>query len=151
MSSQSIGFRPTSVIKQLPWRLDKKATVGYLLILMAFSLVGWLYLGQASSITSSTMRIEKINIKIEQLSQTNSEMMLEIAQLESINRVETRARELGFAPTPPENIRYLTADNYPESSAQKTATLQAPPTAQDDSLRQTWLDEVMVWIAGNSE
>ena len=43
MASQSISFRPTAVIRQIPWSLDQRAAFGLLLILITFSLVGWLY------------------------------------------------------------------------------------------------------------
>jgi hypothetical protein len=74
MASQSISFRPAAVIKQLPWGLDKKAALGLVLILVTFSLVGWLYLGQASVITSSTLQIEELQREINLLSQQNAEL-----------------------------------------------------------------------------
>lgn len=151
MSSQSISFRPVAVIKQLPWRLGKRATIGYLLILGVFSLIGLLYLGQASMVTSSTMQIDKLNQQISQLSQKNNELAMEIAQAESISRIKARATELGFAPTAPENIRYLSAANYPAVSA--TNSLIQPNSASaptnQNVLKQTWLDVVAGWITGH--
>ncbi len=85
MSSQSISFRPAAVIRQIPWSLDKKAAIGFLLVLVTFSLVGWLYLGQASIITSSTLQIEKLQQEIKLINQQNAELVLEIAKLESFN------------------------------------------------------------------
>ena len=48
-----ISWRPENVVRQLPWRLDSKAALGFLLILATFSLVGWLYLTQASAVTTT--------------------------------------------------------------------------------------------------
>jgi cell division protein FtsL len=152
MSSQSISFRPTTVIKRLPWSFDKKAALGFLLILVTLSLVGWLYLGQASVITSSTLQMDQLRHEIQILTQKNGELAFEIAQLESINRVEQRAREMGFAPTPPENIRYLVTPNYPvvdtPASEEVLIAHTAPPK---DPLWQVWLDNVMAWVEGQSE
>lgn len=150
MSSQSISFRPVAVIKQLPWRLGKKTTVSYLLLLGVFSLIGLLYLGQASLVTSSTMQIDKLSQQINQLNQKNDELTMEIAQVESISRIKARASELGFAPTPPENIRYLSAVNYPAVSPTDylipTSSFSTPTS--HDPLKETWLDIVAGWIAG---
>lgn len=150
MSSQSISFRPGAVIKQLPWRLGKKTTVSYLLLLGVFSLIGLLYLGQASLVTSSTMQIDKLSRQINQLNQRNDELAMEIAQAESIGRIKARAGELGFAPTAPENIRYLNAANYPAvSPTDYTIQINSLSTpAGHDPLKETWLDVVAGWITG---
>jgi hypothetical protein len=149
MASQSISFRPAAVLKQLPWSLDKKAALGLLLILVTFSLVGWLYLGQASVITSSTLQIEEIQQEIGLLNQKNAELALEIAQYESINRIEEKARAMGFGPTDPANIRYLPVGQYPALEATTTlpyATARGPQP--EGSTWQMWLDSLTAWIAG---
>ena len=150
MSSQSIGFTPTSVIKRLPWSFDKKAAVGLLLILVTFSLVGWLYLGQASVITSSTLKTDRLRQEIDLLNRQNSELALQIAQLESIIRIENKAKALGFAPTPSENIRYLMANNYPVTPTSDPPVISIYTAPPKDQLWQIWLDNVMVWIEGRS-
>ncbi|MFQ5575449.1 MAG: septum formation initiator family protein [Anaerolineae bacterium] len=151
MSSQSISFKPAAVIKQLPWSIDKKAALGFLLILVTFSLIGWLYLGQASLITSSTLKVDRLRREIDMLNQQNSDLALEIARLESISRVEERARALGFGPTNPANIRYLTVTGYPATEADEAATEAAPEPAPPASLWQRWLNTTAAWIADDSD
>ena len=147
MASQSINFRPTAVIKHIPWSLDKKTALGLLLILATFSLVGWLYLGQASLITSSTLQIERLQQEIKLVNQQNAELALEIAEIESLSRIEERARALGFAPTDPANIRYLPVDHYPSlSAATALPDFQQPPPVEQTW--QIWLDNLMAWIVG---
>jgi len=147
MASQSISFRPAKVIKQLPWSLDRKAALGFILILVTFSLVGWLYLGQASVITSSTMKIDDLRQEIELLNHQNSELAHGIAELESINRVEARARELGFAPTNPANIRYLNVPSYPAPAPELIAASDQNQMQKDAPL-QAWLDTLAIQIVG---
>lgn len=151
MSSQSISFRPTTIIKRLPWSFDKKAALGFLLILVTLSLVGWLYLGQASIITSSTLEMDQLRHQIQILTQKNSELAFEIAQLESITRVEQRARDMGFAPTSPQNIRYLVTPNYPVVDTPAPEVLVTHTAPPKDPLWQVWLDNVMAWVEGQSE
>ena len=109
-----ISFRPRHVIRQLPWRLDSKAALGFLLILATFSLVGWLYLTQASAVATTSYRIDELRLELDHLRNQNAALTLEIAQLEALSRVEKRASELGFEPTT--NVRYLAVDGYPVSA-----------------------------------
>ena len=148
MASQSISFRPTAVIRQIPWSLDQRAAFGLLLILITFSLVGWLYLGQASVITSSTLQIERLQQEITLIDQHNAELALEIAEMESLNQVKQRARALGFAPADPTSIRYLPIQDYPTISTQTGPEL-VQPTDKSPSLWQFWLDGLTAWILGS--
>jgi len=110
-SNTMISLRPENVIRQIPWRLDSKAALGFLLILAIFSLVGWLYLTQASAVTATSYRIDALRVELDRLNNQNAGLVLEIAELEAISRVETRARELGFGPAT--DIKYLPVANYP--------------------------------------
>ena len=112
MSSQTMtSLRPESVIRQLPWQFDSKAALGFLLILATFSLVGWLYLTQASAVTTTSYRIDELRLEIDQIENQNAVLALEIAELEALPHVESRARELGFEPTT--SVRYLPVVDYP--------------------------------------
>ena len=81
-----INWKPENVVNRLPWRLDSKAAVGFLLILATFSLVGWLYLTQASAVTATRYRIDRLRLELDQLENQNAALALEIAQLENISR-----------------------------------------------------------------
>jgi len=116
MSSQTMHsiqtlLRPGSLAQTINWRLERKAALGMLLILITLSLIGWLYLTQASSLTTTSFQIEHLRAELAALKQQNAQLELEIAQWETLPRIEERARELGFAP--PTQVRYLPVPNYP--------------------------------------
>ena len=116
MSSQTMHsiqtlFRPGSIAKTINWRMERKAALGMMLVLITFSLIGWLYLTQASSLTTTSFQIEHLRAELAAFKQQNAQLELEIAQWEDLPRIEKRARELGFAP--PSQIRYLPVPNYP--------------------------------------
>src|SRR5262245_49314290 len=112
MSSQTmISLKPQNIIRHIPWRLDSKAALGFVLILITFSLVGWLYLTQASAVTTTSYRIDEMRLELDQIKNQNATLILEIAELETLSRVEARARELGFEPTTA--VHYLSVPNYP--------------------------------------
>lgn len=118
-SNTMISLRPENVIRQIPWRLDSKAALGFLLILLTFSLVGWLYLSQASAVTTTSYRIDELRVELDQIKNQNAALILEIAELEAMSRVETRARELGFVPAT--ELKYLPVPNYPAASKAEIA------------------------------
>lgn len=153
MASQSISFKPVTAIKELPWSINKKTTLGFLLLVVAFSLVGSLYLSQASAISTSTLEMDGLHQQIDTLQRRNKDLSMEIAAYESIDHIETRAKELGFSPTSPEAVRYLAAPNFPATEApqQSTALTTYMAYATEPSFRQTWLDKLISWVSGRSE
>jgi hypothetical protein len=85
--------------------------------------LGWLYLTQASQVTTTGYRIYELERERARLQRENAKLMLEIAELERLEGVETRARQLGFVP--PERVEYLVVADYPPdhpSSGQLVAT-----------------------------
>jgi cell division protein FtsL len=125
MSSQTTHFiqtvlRPGSLAESIHWRMERKVALGILLVLVTASLVGWLYLTQASSLTTTSFEIEQIRNELTQVKQQNAQLQLEIAQWEALPRIEQRARELGYAPS--DQIQYLPVADYPAVSADQVST-----------------------------
>jgi hypothetical protein len=131
------------VIRQLPWRLDSKAALGFLLILATFSLVGWLYLTQASAVTTASYRIDELRMELDRLKNQNAALTLEIAQLEALSHVEKRARELGFTPTT--DVRYLVVDNYPVSSEEEEERLAYSDNSIETRENASQLEQPVEW------
>jgi len=152
-SNTMIGFRPENVMRHLPWRLDSKAALGFLLILATFSLVGWLYLTQASAVTTTSYRIDELRLELDQLKNQNAALVIEIAELEALSRVEARARVLGFEPNP--NIEYLPVSNYPipvdtNRTTFGTAQIESSIDAYTVEVERNWwlekLDALAAWV-----
>jgi len=137
--------------------LDSKAALGFLLILATFSLVGWLYLSQASAVTTTSYRIDELRIELDRLKNQNAALMLEIAQLEALSRVEARAREIGFRPAT--DIRYMRVTNYPaplatEETVYKAAQIESSIDAYAIKDSPGWwvekLDALAAWREGRN-
>ncbi len=159
MSSNTIiSLRPKNVIRHLPWQLDSKAALGFLLILSTFSLVGWLYLSQASAVTATSYRIDELRLTLDQIKKQNAALALEIARLEALPYIEARTRELGFEPTT--NVRYLPVANYPIAveteeplTRNRIAQIRDEMGTYDDELApESWwlglLDNFAAWLEG---
>jgi hypothetical protein len=111
-------LRPGSLAQRITWRLERKAALGMLLILITVSLIGWLYLTQASSLATISFQIEQHRAELSKLDQQNAQLELEIAGWEALPRIEQRARELGFGPR--SQVLYLSVPNYPNQQTNQS-------------------------------
>jgi hypothetical protein len=96
-------------IKRDPNKLEGRATLGMLIMLVVLSLLGWIYLTQASHVATTSRRIEELQIDKARLEQQNLELRVEIAELESIGRLDARARELGFTTVALDDAEFVVA------------------------------------------
>ena len=122
MTTQTIDraqtlLRPkTTVIRNVTWRVHARHTLAVLLLLLAFSLVGWLYLNQARLTAEINRSIVKARLDLMASQRRITELRIEIAEWQSPERLEERARQLGLGPA--ESINYLPVANFPiEASA----------------------------------
>ena len=84
-------------IKKDPNKLEGRATFGMLIMLVILSLLGWIYLTQASHVATTSRRIEELQLDKARLEQQNLELAVQIADLESVSRLATRA-QMGMSP-----------------------------------------------------
>src|SRR4030042_1178384 len=118
--------------------LEGRTTAGMLIILAVLSLLGWLYLTQASYVATASRRVQDLEQKEAQLQRENMELMAEIAQLDSVSRLAVRAKELGFVKVVPEEADFVLVGALPE----------IPEVALADSSPMTrWLGSVSAQFA----
>jgi hypothetical protein len=96
-------------IKRNPNKLEARATLGMLIMLLVLSLLGWIYLTQASHVATASRRIEELQIDKARLEQQNLDLAVEIAALESVSRLAARAQELGFVPVALDDAEFMVA------------------------------------------
>jgi hypothetical protein len=107
------------------WKLESRSAIGVLLILLAVSLLGWVYLTQASFVATTSRRVDKLEVQKARLEEENLELMTEIARLESVSRLCARAQELGFEPIAAEAAEYLALAEMPSP---QSVVMGADPT-----------------------
>jgi len=146
-----ISLKPENVIRQLPWRVTSKSALGLVLIFTILSLVGWLYLTQASAVTTTSYQIDEQRLELEHVKNQNAALILEIAQLQTLARIEKRALELGYQPAT--EVKYLTVENYPlpEKSAAPDSAVPVENSVDayvNDVEQPGWLVEKLDSLAG---
>ena len=94
-------------IKRNPNKLEGRATAGMLIIFLVLSLLGWIYLTQASHVATTSRRNQELEAEKARLHQENMELMVEIAAYESVSRLAGRAQELGFVAIAPDDADFM--------------------------------------------
>jgi hypothetical protein len=129
-------------IKRNPNKLEGRATAGMLIIFLVLSLLGWIYLTQASHVATTSRRNQELEAEKTRLHQENMELIVEIAAYESVGRLAVRAQELGFVALAPEEADFV-AVAAPAPVALQDAhdnTAQARATDRQSSMNASGLD-----------
>lgn len=108
MSNQWFGH----VLRRTRWRPQRQAVALATLSLVVGVIVGALYLAQAASTSTLGRQLEEMIAVRSQLEQENERLRAEIASLQSVPRLLTRAQELGFTLAGRSRIEYLTIEGY---------------------------------------
>lgn len=122
VSRQSRHLRPMTL----------RGALGLLGGILVVALVGWVYLSQASAMAETERHIEELRQQKEELQRQNDQLAYEIAKLASVNRLEKRARELGYVPI--SQAHFLVVAGYPAqdkgSLGETTALAQSGPAGR---------------------
>jgi len=121
---------------------EGRATLGLLLILLALSMLGWIYLSQASHVATTSRRVGALEAEKEDLQRIKMGLITQIAQAESVERLATRAQELGFVPADP------SASSFVVVGAEHEVVEQVPP--DEGTAVARWMDNVsaqfLAWV-----
>jgi cell division protein FtsB len=98
-------------------KLRARSALGVALILGTLSLLGWVYLTQASYVATTSRRLQELEDQKEQVEQENWQLMVEIADLESVTRLASRAQELGFVMAYSDETEFLAVVDAPPAQA----------------------------------
>jgi hypothetical protein len=124
------------------WGLSGKTLGLLLLLLLLGSLVGSFYLNQASKTTAAGLEIVRLTRQRESWRQENANLAKQIAEMESLSRIQARAQELGFVE--PEAVEYLVVEIAPlehsesEESTPPHTTERQRSTPQSREPRDWW-------------
>jgi hypothetical protein len=113
-------------VKEGRWKVGDRTAASMLLVLLALSLLGWVYLTQASRMATTSRRVQDLEEEKTRLQEENLQLMAEIAGLESVSRLCARAQELGFTQALVEDTHFLVVSDLP--SVEQVASRTSPPT-----------------------
>ena len=83
---------------------EAQAAAGWGVIVVMGALLGAIYLNQASKIATIGRRVQMEQNELDEVKRANAELEQQIAAAQSLERLDTKARQLGFVPSTPADI-----------------------------------------------
>ena len=113
--------------RRLGMLTEAQAAAGWGVIVVLAALLGAIYLNQASRIATIGRRVQMEQNDLDEVKRSNAELERQIAEAQSLARLDEEARRLGFVPSTPADIDYVVIPQYPTEPADAAAII--PPSA----------------------
>jgi cell division protein FtsL len=140
--------------KSLIWLTEAQAALGWGVILALASVLGAIYLYQASHTASVGRHVQGLQVSLDNVKRVNADLERDIAEAQSLERVQSEAARLGFARTQPESIEYLVVPDYPVAQDTRmvvpTEPLPVPYETIAEALWATTQSAISSLIRGES-
>ena len=95
---------------------EAQAALGWGVILLLSALLGVIYLSQASSIAAVGRRVQNLQVELDLLKRENGNLERQIAEAQSLERLQQEALRLGFVQAQASEIDYIVIPDYPVAS-----------------------------------
>lgn len=126
MQSGNDWFR--HALQRTGWQPQRQAVaIGVLGVFIAI-MMGGLYLSQVAIEASRGREMRELVTLRDEMERTNEELRVEIAELKSLSRLQTRAIELGFQPATRAEQVYLVVEGYVPNRETTVAEIAIDPT-----------------------
>lgn len=135
------GWNPHTLDQQ-PWANQRQMVATLSLVVVIGIIIATLYLIQTTTTATTARELNEMADQRDDLVRENERLRAEIADLQSLPRVMTRAAELGFREAGSESIRYVVVDGYRYDRPQVTPTPTPTPEASAPDYDETlggWL------------
>lgn len=103
--------------REITQRLNKlteaQAVIGWTMIMLLVTILGVIYLNQSSQMATVGRRVQYLQYEVSVIQRENAGIEREIAQLQSLSRLQKDAEKLGFIPSTAYDMEYLRINNYP--------------------------------------
>lgn len=128
-----MAFRSVQqAIRQTGWRPQRQAITLAMLGVFLALVMGALYLSQVATEASRGREMRELISRRDELERVNESLRVEISALQSLDRLRTRAEQLGFIPAGQADQIFVVVDGYNPNRQQTVAPLQS----EADSLPQ---------------
>ncbi len=95
---------------------EAQVVLGWLVVLALIALLGAIYLIQTSHIASTGRMVQELQFDLDDIKRTNSELERDIAEAQSLKRLQSDAIKFGFIKAGPEDVDYLIVTDYPQEN-----------------------------------
>lgn len=123
---------------------EAQAALGWGIILALIALLGVIYLTQASHIAAVGRRVQILQNELEDLKRDNNTLERQIADAQSLERLQSQALQQGFVQAESEDIEYVIVPNYPAATTVSPLAEVVQPKATAEPI--TTMTEA-IWTA----
>jgi hypothetical protein len=99
--------------RRLSLLTEAQAVIGWGIILVLAALLGAIYLNQASRIAAIGRRVQIQQDELDEWKRVNGDLKRQIAEAQSLERLQQEAIRLGFEPAQTNEIEYVIIPGYP--------------------------------------
>ena len=132
-------------MKRLGQLTEAQAALGWGIALVLIALLGTIYLRQTSQIATLGREVQLLQINLDDARRENGEMERQIAEAQSLVRLQAEAARMGFVPAGADDIDYIIVEDYPE-----TAVSIQPIATITPAEYPTNMTEAMLWMIQSS-
>lgn len=139
--------------KRIGWLTEAQAALGWGIFLVLLALLGAIYLAQTSRIATVGRHVQFLQDDLDTLRRKNAELERDIAEAQSLERLQREAARMGFVPADPEAIEYVLVPDYPVATPSPAPTPTPLPEPSETMRAALWLtfqDEVTGLIRGEA-
>lgn len=126
--------------KSVFWLTEAQVALTWGALLTLAALVGAIYLYQTSRIAETGRQVQLLQYQLDTKKQENIELERDIAEAQSLDRLQEDALELGFTRAAPGDVEYLIVSEYPtipEVVSAPESDVQSEPA--ENMLEALWL------------
>jgi hypothetical protein len=132
--------RVAEQFRRLVLLTEAQAVTGWGIVLVLIALLGAIYLNQTSRIAAIGRRVQQLQFDLEAIKRENSTIERDIAEAQSLERLDAEAARLGFVRALPDDIEYLIVPEYPPMSDSGPTVATAPTPAPIETMGEAlWL------------
>ena len=126
--------------KSLLWLTEAQAALTWGVLLTLAALVGAIYLYQTSRIATTGRQVQMLQEELDTIKQENIELERDIAEAQSLDRLQSEATKMGFILSDPSDVEYLVIPNYPPATEMTSAPESAAQAEPAESMSEAlWL------------
>lgn len=92
---------------------EAQAALGWGVILLLSAVLGVIYLSQASGIAAVGRRVQNLQADLDYTKRQNANLERQIAEAQSLERLQQEALRLGFVQAQADQIEYIVVPDYP--------------------------------------
>jgi hypothetical protein len=136
------------VFKQAPWRVQTQVVAAAAVFFLVLAALGGLYLATATRAATAGRDVQRLEAQKADLLHELDRLQADIATARSVDRLEARAKELGYTPATPGQVEYLIVPGYPAPPAAAGPAPAAALPDYDETLASWLTGRLAAWSNG---